>query len=160
MQWFDMKLSTVPGVFRKRLPISLVHREQIIRQSTELVCRAYSEVHAAVTNPANEYKDPESIVRRPPQQVRTLLSWLRRSSASAECRVPGTLQVAEVFSLLIFTLKFDGYSFLCVIRAEVPVIALFRSQWHGSNVSTGVSVALYLLATCQPCSPVCPGMSV
>lgn len=70
----NMKGPAVPGVFRERLPILLVNREQIIRQSTELVCRAYSEVHAAVTDPANAYKDPESILRRPPQQVRTLLS--------------------------------------------------------------------------------------
>lgn len=69
-----MEPSTVPGVLREPLPVLLVRREQIIRQSTELVCRAYSEVHAAVMNPANEYKEPESILRRPPQQVRALLS--------------------------------------------------------------------------------------
>lgn len=45
-----------------------------MRQSTELVCRAYSDVHAAVLDPANEYREPESILRRPPQQVRALLS--------------------------------------------------------------------------------------
>lgn len=50
------------------------HREQIIKQSTELVCRAYSEVYAAVMDPVNEYKEPESILHRSPQQVQTLLS--------------------------------------------------------------------------------------
>lgn len=53
----------------------LIHREQIIKQSTELVCRAYAEVHAAVMNPDNAYKDPESILHRSPEQVKTLLSW-------------------------------------------------------------------------------------
>lgn len=52
----------------------LIPREQIIKQSTELVCRAYGEVHAAVMNPANAYKDPESILHRSPEQVKTLLS--------------------------------------------------------------------------------------
>lgn len=51
-----------------------INREQIIKQSTELVCRAYGEVHAAVMSPVNEYKDPESILHRSPQQVQTLLS--------------------------------------------------------------------------------------
>lgn len=51
-----------------------VNREQIIKQSTELVCRAYGEVYAAVMNPVNEYKDPGSILHRSPQQVQTLLS--------------------------------------------------------------------------------------
>ncbi|XP_016780709.3 conserved oligomeric Golgi complex subunit 6 isoform X3 [Pan troglodytes] len=49
-------------------------REQIVKQSTELVCRAYGEVYAAVMNPINEYKDPENILHRSPQQVQTLLS--------------------------------------------------------------------------------------
>ncbi|XP_063474918.1 conserved oligomeric Golgi complex subunit 6 isoform X5 [Symphalangus syndactylus] len=49
-------------------------REQIVKQSTELVCRAYQEVYAAVMNPINEYKDPENILHRSPQQVQTLLS--------------------------------------------------------------------------------------
>ena len=51
-----------------------VCREQIFRQSSELVCRAYGEVYAAVTNPANGYKEPENLVPRSPQQVTTLLS--------------------------------------------------------------------------------------
>ncbi|XP_023377571.1 conserved oligomeric Golgi complex subunit 6 [Pteropus vampyrus] len=76
MVQFDRYLSAPDKLLMPQLDVllSATVKEQIIRQSTELVCRAYSEVHAAVTNPANEYKDPESIVRRPPQQVRTLLS--------------------------------------------------------------------------------------
>lgn len=60
----------------------LIRREQIVKQSTELVCRAYGEVYAAVMNPANEYKDPESILHRSPQQVQTLLSWSPTACAS------------------------------------------------------------------------------
>ena len=52
----------------------LINREQIIKQSTELVCRAYGEVYSAVMNPVNQYKDPENILHRSPQQVQTLLS--------------------------------------------------------------------------------------
>lgn len=51
-----------------------VCREQIFRQSTELVCRAYGELYGAVTDPASAYKDPESVLHRSPQQVQTLLS--------------------------------------------------------------------------------------
>lgn len=54
--------------------LSATVKEQIIKQSTELVCRAYGEVHAAVMNPVNAYKDPESILHRSPEQVKTLLS--------------------------------------------------------------------------------------
>lgn len=59
-------------------------REQIFRQSTELVCRAYGEVHSAVTNPANGYKEPESLLLRMPQQVQALLSW-----GANQSRMPG-----------------------------------------------------------------------
>lgn len=52
----------------------LFFREQIIKQSTELVCRAYSELYAAVMDPSNEYKDPETILHRSPHQVQALLS--------------------------------------------------------------------------------------
>lgn len=50
-------------------------REHIFRQSTELVCRAYGEIYAALSSPANGYKDPEQLVPRSPKQVQTLLSW-------------------------------------------------------------------------------------
>lgn len=50
-------------------------RDHIFRQSTELVCRAYGEIYAALSSPANGYKDPEQLVPRSPKQVQTLLSW-------------------------------------------------------------------------------------
>lgn len=50
-------------------------REQIFRQSTELVCRAYGEVYTALISPSNGYKDAETLVPRSPKQVQTLLSW-------------------------------------------------------------------------------------
>lgn len=70
MVQFDRYLSAPDKLLMPQLDVllSATVKEQIIRQSTELVCRAYSEVHAAVMNPANEYKEPESILRRPPQQ--------------------------------------------------------------------------------------------
>uniref|UniRef100_A0A8C5E749 Conserved oligomeric Golgi complex subunit 6 n=1 Tax=Gouania willdenowi TaxID=441366 RepID=A0A8C5E749_GOUWI len=49
-------------------------KEQIFRQSTELVCRAYAEVHSALTSATNSYKEAENLVPRSPQQVQTLLS--------------------------------------------------------------------------------------
>uniref|UniRef100_A0A9J8D926 Conserved oligomeric Golgi complex subunit 6 n=2 Tax=Cyprinus carpio TaxID=7962 RepID=A0A9J8D926_CYPCA len=54
--------------------LSAAIKEQIFKQSTELVCRAYGEVYKGVTNPTNAYKDAESVLHRTPQQVQTLLS--------------------------------------------------------------------------------------
>ncbi|KAG9491968.1 conserved oligomeric Golgi complex subunit 6 [Eleutherodactylus coqui] len=54
--------------------LSATVKEQIIKQSTELVCRAYRELHDAVMDPANSYKEPTTILHRSPQQVLTLLS--------------------------------------------------------------------------------------
>ncbi|KAE8627234.1 hypothetical protein XENTR_v10006915 [Xenopus tropicalis] len=54
--------------------LSATVKEQIIKQSTELVCKAYSELYEAVMNPVNGYKDPTGILHRSPQQVQTLLS--------------------------------------------------------------------------------------
>uniref|UniRef100_A0A8C5AKV3 Conserved oligomeric Golgi complex subunit 6 n=1 Tax=Gadus morhua TaxID=8049 RepID=A0A8C5AKV3_GADMO len=55
-------------------PLCSRSRDQIFRQSTELVCRAYGEVHLAVSSPTNTYQDLENLVPRSPQQVQTLLS--------------------------------------------------------------------------------------
>ncbi|XP_012499272.1 PREDICTED: conserved oligomeric Golgi complex subunit 6 [Propithecus coquereli] len=76
MVQFDRYLSAPDNLLMPQLNflLSTTVKEQIVRQSTELVCRAYGEVYAAVTDPANEYKDPESILHRSPQQVQTLLS--------------------------------------------------------------------------------------
>uniref|UniRef100_A0A4X2LCK1 Conserved oligomeric Golgi complex subunit 6 n=1 Tax=Vombatus ursinus TaxID=29139 RepID=A0A4X2LCK1_VOMUR len=76
MVQFDRYLSAPDNLLMPQLNffLSATVKEQIIKQSTELVCRAYSELYTAVMNPANEYKDPETILHRSPQQVRTLLS--------------------------------------------------------------------------------------
>uniref|UniRef100_A0A8I6G9T5 Conserved oligomeric Golgi complex subunit 6 n=1 Tax=Rattus norvegicus TaxID=10116 RepID=A0A8I6G9T5_RAT len=73
---FDRYLSAPDHLLMPQLNslLSATVKEQIIKQSTELVCRAYGEVHAAVMNPVNAYKDPESILHRSPEQVKTLLS--------------------------------------------------------------------------------------
>ncbi|KAK1786393.1 hypothetical protein P4O66_018089 [Electrophorus voltai] len=54
--------------------LSAAIREQIFRQSTELVCRAYGEVYRAVTDATNGYQQPETVLHRSPQQVQSLLS--------------------------------------------------------------------------------------
>ncbi|XP_070265237.1 conserved oligomeric Golgi complex subunit 6 isoform X2 [Myotis yumanensis] len=76
MVQFDRYLSAPDNLLMPQLNflLSTTVKEQIIKQSTELVCRAYGEVYTAVMNPVNEYKDPESILHRSPQQVQTLLS--------------------------------------------------------------------------------------
>ncbi|XP_038203725.1 conserved oligomeric Golgi complex subunit 6 [Arvicola amphibius] len=76
MAQFDRYLSAPDHLLMPQLNflLSATVKEQIVKQSTELVCRAYEEVHAAVMNPVNAYKDPESILHRSPEQVKTLLS--------------------------------------------------------------------------------------
>ncbi|XP_017397929.1 conserved oligomeric Golgi complex subunit 6 [Cebus imitator] len=76
MVQFDRYLSAPDNLLMPQLNflLSATVKEQIIKQSTELVCRAYGEVYAAVMNPINEYKDPENILHRSPQQVQTLLA--------------------------------------------------------------------------------------
>ncbi|KAM4700591.1 conserved oligomeric Golgi complex subunit 6 [Discoglossus pictus] len=76
MVQFDRYLATPDNLLMPQLNffLSATVKEQIIKQSTELVCRAYSELYEAVMDPANAYKDPTSILHRSPQQVQTLLS--------------------------------------------------------------------------------------
>ncbi|EHB07452.1 Conserved oligomeric Golgi complex subunit 6 [Heterocephalus glaber] len=76
MVQFDRYLSAPDNLLMPQLNflLSATVKEQIVKQSTDLVCRAYGEVYAAVMSPANEYKDPESILHRSPQQVQALLS--------------------------------------------------------------------------------------
>ncbi|XP_020793358.2 conserved oligomeric Golgi complex subunit 6 [Boleophthalmus pectinirostris] len=76
MVQFDRYLSSPDTLVMPQLNflLSAAIKEQIFRQSTELVCRAYAEVYAALTSPANGYKDAENLVPRSPPQVKTLLS--------------------------------------------------------------------------------------
>lgn len=76
MVQFDRYLSSPDTLVMPQLNflLSAAIKEQIFRQSSELVCRAYSEMYTAVTSPANGYKEPESLVPRSPLQVTTLLS--------------------------------------------------------------------------------------
>uniref|UniRef100_A0A8B9GV40 Conserved oligomeric Golgi complex subunit 6 n=1 Tax=Astyanax mexicanus TaxID=7994 RepID=A0A8B9GV40_ASTMX len=73
---FDRYLSSPDAFVMPQLNflLSAAIKEQIFKQSTELVCRAYGEMYAAVTNPSSGYKEPESVLHRSPQQVQTLLS--------------------------------------------------------------------------------------
>ncbi|XP_078101888.1 conserved oligomeric Golgi complex subunit 6 isoform X2 [Sander vitreus] len=76
MVQFDRYLSSPDTLVMPQLNflLSAAIKEQIFRQSTELVCRAYGEVYSALTSPANSYKDPENLLPRSPQQVQALLS--------------------------------------------------------------------------------------
>uniref|UniRef100_A0A674NC70 Conserved oligomeric Golgi complex subunit 6 n=1 Tax=Takifugu rubripes TaxID=31033 RepID=A0A674NC70_TAKRU len=75
MVQFDRYLSSPDTLVMPQLNflLSAAIKEQIFRQSTELVCRAYGEVYTALTSPSNGYKDPETLVPRSPKQVQTLL---------------------------------------------------------------------------------------
>ncbi|XP_051965570.1 conserved oligomeric Golgi complex subunit 6-like [Xyrauchen texanus] len=76
MVQFDRYLASPDMIVMPQLNflLSAAIKEQIFKQSTELMCRAYGEVYKAITNPANTYKEPESVLHRSPQQVQTLLS--------------------------------------------------------------------------------------
>nr|XP_028577952.1 conserved oligomeric Golgi complex subunit 6 [Podarcis muralis] len=76
MVQFDRYLSAPDGLLMPQINflLSATVKQQIIKLSTELVCRAYSEVYSAVMNPDNGYKDPETILPRSPHQVQALLS--------------------------------------------------------------------------------------
>ncbi|KAM8975926.1 conserved oligomeric Golgi complex subunit 6 [Pelodytes ibericus] len=76
MVQFDRYLSAPDNLQMPQINffLSAIVKEQIIKQSTELVCRAYGELYEAVLNPANGYKDATSILHRSPQQVQALLS--------------------------------------------------------------------------------------
>uniref|UniRef100_A0A9J7Y6M9 Conserved oligomeric Golgi complex subunit 6 n=2 Tax=Cyprinus carpio TaxID=7962 RepID=A0A9J7Y6M9_CYPCA len=76
MVQFDRYLASPDTLVMPQLNflLSAAIKEQIFKQSTELVCRAYGEVYKGVTNPTNAYKDAESVLHRTPQQVQTLLS--------------------------------------------------------------------------------------
>lgn len=49
-------------------------RDSVKKNSVELICEAYKHMFEAINKPANEYKDPQSIVPRTPDQVVKLLS--------------------------------------------------------------------------------------
>ncbi|KAM4567234.1 conserved oligomeric Golgi complex subunit 6 [Odontesthes bonariensis] len=76
MVQFDRYLSSPDTLVMSQLNflLSAAIKEQIFKLSTDLVCRAYGEVYAALTSPANAYKDSEKLLPRSPQQVQTLLS--------------------------------------------------------------------------------------
>ncbi|XP_061684304.1 conserved oligomeric Golgi complex subunit 6 [Syngnathoides biaculeatus] len=76
MVQFDRYLSSPDSLVMPQLNflLSAAIKDQIFTQSTELVCRAYGEVHSALGSPANGYNEPEQLLPRSPQQVRALLS--------------------------------------------------------------------------------------
>ncbi|MBN3272978.1 COG6 protein, partial [Polyodon spathula] len=73
---FDRYLSSPDSLVMAQLNflLSATLKEQIFKKSTELVCRAYTEIYTAVMNPVNQYKEPGAILHRSSQQVHSLLS--------------------------------------------------------------------------------------
>uniref|UniRef100_H0V0I0 Conserved oligomeric Golgi complex subunit 6 n=1 Tax=Cavia porcellus TaxID=10141 RepID=H0V0I0_CAVPO len=76
MVQFDRYLSTPDNLLMPQLNflLSATVKEQIVKHPQSWSAEPIGEVYAAFMNPANEYKDPESILHRSPQQVQTLLS--------------------------------------------------------------------------------------
>uniref|UniRef100_A0A671MEX8 Conserved oligomeric Golgi complex subunit 6 n=1 Tax=Sinocyclocheilus anshuiensis TaxID=1608454 RepID=A0A671MEX8_9TELE len=76
MVQFDRYLASPDTLVMPQLNflLSAAIKDQIFKQSTELVCHAYGEVYKGVTNPTNGYKEAELVLHRSPQQVQTLLS--------------------------------------------------------------------------------------
>eukprot|EP00112_Aurelia_sp_Birch-Aquarium-sp1_P010006 Seg2159.4 transcript_id=Seg2159.4/GoldUCD/mRNA.D3Y31 product="Conserved oligomeric Golgi complex subunit 6" protein_id=Seg2159.4/GoldUCD/D3Y31 len=48
-------------------------RDTVNKKSIDLVCLAFNAVHAAISNPANNYENPQTLLLRSPDQVLTLL---------------------------------------------------------------------------------------
>uniref|UniRef100_A0A672MIG7 Conserved oligomeric Golgi complex subunit 6 n=1 Tax=Sinocyclocheilus grahami TaxID=75366 RepID=A0A672MIG7_SINGR len=76
MVQFDRYLASPDTLVMPQLNflLSAAIKDQIFKQSTELVCHAYGEVYKGVTNPTNGYKEADLVLHRSPQQVQTLLS--------------------------------------------------------------------------------------
>lgn len=55
---------------------SCFDREAVKKQAVDLICSAYRQMYDAINTPANEYREPGSIVPRTPDQVVKLLSWM------------------------------------------------------------------------------------
>ncbi|XP_030837791.1 conserved oligomeric Golgi complex subunit 6 [Strongylocentrotus purpuratus] len=58
--------------------IKLLHsttvREKIHKRAVALICSAYELLHTAINHPANDYTEPGSIVKRTPDQIKSLVS--------------------------------------------------------------------------------------
>ncbi|XP_050411932.1 conserved oligomeric Golgi complex subunit 6 [Patella vulgata] len=56
------------------LILSALVRDNAKRRAVDLICQAYKQMYEAIYKPTNEYKEPQSIVPRTPDQVVKLLS--------------------------------------------------------------------------------------
>lgn len=72
---FDSYLSSPDSFVMSQLSLILSPkiRDNITKQSVELICAAYSHIYTAVNNPSNDYKEPRSIMPRTPDHVEKLL---------------------------------------------------------------------------------------
>ncbi|XP_071174506.1 conserved oligomeric Golgi complex subunit 6-like [Mytilus edulis] len=76
MNKFDSYLASPDslGIPQCGLILSARVRENVKRQSVDLICGAYKQMYEAVCKPENDYKEPQGIVPRTPEQVVKLLS--------------------------------------------------------------------------------------
>ena len=49
-------------------------RELVKKQSLDLICNSYKQMYDVISDPVNEYREPQTIVPRTPDQVLKLLS--------------------------------------------------------------------------------------
>lgn len=135
------------NIHRNSPSVSL--REQIFKQSTELVCRAYGEVYKAVTNPTNAYKDAESVLHRSPQQVQTLLSW----------NVQNALQIVTSKDVIVYTLGVLGLATRCSCSRQVMGFSLrnnnYAKQRHSSDSERTETYLSGFLTRCSVDAAVC-----
>ncbi|XP_072936752.1 conserved oligomeric Golgi complex subunit 6 [Epargyreus clarus] len=72
---FDMFLVT-PDVYtlpQLNLLISQTHKSFVKKRSFEVILAIYQQLHQAIHDPANGYAEPQTIVRRSPDEVKKLL---------------------------------------------------------------------------------------
>ncbi|XP_064638798.1 conserved oligomeric Golgi complex subunit 6-like [Lineus longissimus] len=76
MNRFDSYLGSPDSLVMPQcgLLLSTALRENVRKASTDLLVSAYKQMHEAVTGAVNDYRDPESIVQRTPEQVAELLA--------------------------------------------------------------------------------------
>ncbi|XP_071081994.1 conserved oligomeric Golgi complex subunit 6-like [Haliotis cracherodii] len=76
MNKFDSYLASPDALILPQcsLLLSALVRESVKQKSAQLICEAYKQMYSAIYIPSNEYKEPQGIVPRTPDQVLKLLS--------------------------------------------------------------------------------------
>ncbi|ESO91200.1 hypothetical protein LOTGIDRAFT_209569 [Lottia gigantea] len=76
MNKFDSYLASPDSLVLPQcsLILSALVRDNMKRRAIDLICQAYKQMYEGIYNPQNEYREPQSIVPRTPDQVVKLLS--------------------------------------------------------------------------------------